>query len=114
VCRRRAASRIPGEAAQVKRTVREYLAELEQQNVTAEPVPQQERISTTDPGATYVTKGGPAALGYYDNYLVDNHNTHSLFTPAMLAEMRLRAFSSLKPRRTILFPSIVPKKRHSC
>jgi len=72
------ASRIPreelAEAAQVKRTVREYLAELEQENATEEPVPQQERVSTTDPDATYATKGGPAALGYYDNYLIDNHS----------------------------------------
>jgi len=36
------------------------------------PVPQQEKISTTDPDSTYATKGGPARLGYYDNYLVDN------------------------------------------
>jgi transposase len=72
------ASRIPreplAEAAQVKRTVREYLAELEQENATEETVPQQERVSTTDPDATYATKGGPATLGYYDNYLIDNHS----------------------------------------
>ena len=31
-------------------------------------------MSTTDPDSTYATKGGtPARLGYYDNYLVDNH-----------------------------------------
>ena len=70
-------SRIPreqlAEAAQVKRTVREYLAELEQENPTEEPVPQQEQVSTTDPDSTYATKGGgPARLGYYNNYLVDN------------------------------------------
>jgi transposase len=71
-------SRIPreqlGEAAQVKHTVRQYLAELEQQNPTEEPVHEQERVSTTDPDATYATKGGPARLGYYDNYLVDNRS----------------------------------------
>jgi hypothetical protein len=59
------ASRIPreqlAEAVQVKRTVREYLAEVEQENATEEAVPQQERVSTTDPDATYATKGGPAA-----------------------------------------------------
>jgi transposase len=70
-------SRIPREqlpeAAQVNRTVREYLTELEQENPTEEPVPQQEQVSTTDPDSTYATKGGgPARLGYYDNYLVDN------------------------------------------
>lgn len=69
-------SRIPreqlAEAAQVNRTVREYLAELEQENPTEEPVPQQDQVSTTDPDSTYATKGGPARLGYYNNYLVDN------------------------------------------
>ena len=70
-------SRIPREqlavAAQVKRTVREYLTELEQENGDGEPVHQQERVSTTDPDATYASKGNAAAkLGYYDNYLVDN------------------------------------------
>lgn len=54
-------SRIPreqlAEAAQVKRTVREYLTELEQENGDGEPVHQQERVSTTDPDATYASKG---------------------------------------------------------
>ena len=72
-------SRIPreqlAEAAQVKRTVRQYLAELEQQNPSEEPPQQQEQVSTTDPDSTYATKGGsPARLGYYDNYLVDNRS----------------------------------------
>src|SRR4029077_6207464 len=72
-------SRIPrqqsAEAAQVNQTVRQYLVELEQQNPTEEPVHQQDQVSTTDPDATYATKGGtPARLGYYDNYLVDNNS----------------------------------------
>src|SRR5207248_10772814 len=72
-------SRIPrqqlAEAAQVNQTVRQYLVELEQQNPTEEPVHQQDQVSTTDPDSTYATKGGtPARLGYYDNYLVDNHS----------------------------------------
>src|ERR1700736_202093 len=72
-------SRIPreqlAEAAQVNQTVRQYLVELEQQNPTDEPVQGQKLVSTTDPDATYATKGGtPARLGYYDNYLVDNHS----------------------------------------
>jgi transposase len=62
------------EAAQVNRTVRQYLSELEQQNPVSEPVHEQERTSTTDPDSTYATKGGPARLGYYDNYLIDNHS----------------------------------------
>jgi hypothetical protein len=70
-------SRIPreqlAEAAQVNRTVLQYLVELEQQSPTEEPVHEQEQVSTTDPDSTYATKGGtPARLGYYDNYLVDN------------------------------------------
>jgi len=72
-------SRIPreqlAEAAQVNRNVRQYLAELEEQNPTEEPVHEQDQVSTTDPDSTYATKGGtPARLGYYDNYLVDNHS----------------------------------------
>jgi transposase len=72
-------SRIPreqlAEAAQVKRSVRQYLTELEEQNGDGDeqPVHQQDKVSTTDPDATYASKGkGLARLGYYDNYLVDN------------------------------------------
>ena len=70
-------SRVPreklAEAALVHQTVRQYLEEVERQNPVEEPVHQQDQVSTTDPDATYATKGGtPARLGYYDNYLVDN------------------------------------------
>src|SRR5271155_374248 len=72
-------SRIPREqlteAAQVNRTVREYLAELEIQNPVEEPTHNQDKVSTTDPDSTYATKGGtPARMGYYNNYLIDNHS----------------------------------------
>src|SRR5712692_2838858 len=85
-------SRIPreqlGEAAQVNQTVRQYLVELEQQNPTEEPVHQQDQVSTTDPDATYATKGGtPARLGYYDNYLVDNHSCVIVGVQATAARM---------------------------
>ena len=85
-------SRIPREqlveAAQVKHTVRQYLVELEQQNPTDEPVHQQKLVSTTDPDATYATKGGtPARLGYYDNYLVDNHSCVIVGVQATAARM---------------------------
>jgi hypothetical protein len=65
-------SRVPGEplkeAAQVSRTVREYLAELEQANPVSDP----EKVSTTDPDAILTTKGGGTAMmAYYDNYLID-------------------------------------------
>ena len=74
------ASRIPREqlpeVAEVKHTVREYLSELEQENGSGDaPAHQQDHVSTTDPDATYASKGCMAAsLGYFDNYLVDNHS----------------------------------------
>ncbi len=72
-------SRIPREqlpeAAHVKGTVREYLADLEQENPVEEPAPQQDQVSTTDPDSTYSTKGHrPAELGYFNNYLIDNQS----------------------------------------
>jgi transposase len=72
-------SRIPreqlAEAAKVHYGVRKYLQEVEQENGVGEPVHQQDKVSTTDPDATYLTKGNRAAeLGYFDNYLVDNES----------------------------------------
>jgi transposase len=76
-------SRVPrerlAEAARLSRTVREYLAELEQQNPVAESAESQEpprstsgSVSSTDPDAAWTAaKGGPALLAYYDNYLID-------------------------------------------
>ena len=52
------------EVAKVNRTVREYLAELEQENPVEPPVPQQDQVSTTDPDSTYATKGRPARPDY--------------------------------------------------
>ncbi|PYJ79024.1 MAG: IS1182 family transposase [Verrucomicrobia bacterium] len=85
-------SRIPREqlveAAQVNHTVRQYLVELEEQNPVEEPVHQQDRVSSTDPDSTYATKGGtPARLGYYDNYLVDNHSCVIVGVQATAARM---------------------------
>ena len=85
-------SRIPreqlAEAAQVNQTVRQYLVELEQQNLVEEPVHQQDQVSTTDPDSTYATKGGtPARLGYYDNYLVDNQSCVIVGVQATAARM---------------------------
>ncbi len=72
-------SRIPREqlpeAARVKQTVRQYLADLEQENPIEEPAHQQDQVSTTDPDSTYSTKGArPAELGYFNNYLIDNQS----------------------------------------
>src|SRR5256884_3769280 len=85
-------SRIPREqlmeAAQVNRTVREYLAELEMQNPVEEPTHSQDKVSSTDPDSTYATKGGtPARMGYYDNYLVDNHSCVIVGVQATAARM---------------------------
>ena len=85
-------SRIPREqlveAAQVNQTVCQYLVELEQQNPTDELAHEQKLVSTTDPDATYATKGGtPARLGYYDNYLVDNHSCVMVGVQATAARM---------------------------
>ena len=72
----------------MNQTVRQYLVELEQQNPIEEPVHQQDQLSTTDPDATYATKGGtPARLGYYDNYLVDNHSCVIVGVQATAARM---------------------------
>src|SRR6201988_1458235 len=76
------------EVAQVNQTVRQYLVELEQQNPTEEPVHEQAQVSTTDPDSTYATKGGPPArLGYYDNYLIDNHSCVIVGVQATAARM---------------------------
>jgi hypothetical protein len=85
-------SRIPreqlGEAAQVHHTVRQSLREVEEQNPVEEPVHEQDQVSTTDPDSTYATKGGtPARLGYYDNYLVDNHSCVIVGVQATAARM---------------------------
>jgi hypothetical protein len=85
-------SRVPREqleeVAQVNRRVRQYLVELEQQNPVEEPVHEQGQVSTTDPDSTYATKGGtPARLGYYDNYLVDNHSCVIVGVQATAARM---------------------------
>src|SRR2546425_2433563 len=85
-------SRIPrdqlAEAAQVNQTVRQYLVELEQQNPPEEPAHQPGQVSTTDPDATYATKGGtPARLGSHDNYLVDNESCVIVGVEATAARM---------------------------
>jgi transposase len=85
-------SRVPreqlAEAAQVHRTVRQYLKEVEEQNPVEEPVHMQDQVSTTDPDSTYATKGGtPARLGYYNNYLVDNSSCVIVGVQATAARM---------------------------
>src|ERR1035438_5314576 len=72
-------SRIPreqlAEAAKVNRNVRQYLAELEEQNPTEEPVHEQEQVSTTDPTRLMRPKVElRLASVTTTNYLVDNHS----------------------------------------
>jgi len=88
-------SRVPreqlAEVAPVSRTVRQYLAELEQQN----PVPESEEpppsgpVSTTDPDAAWTAaKSGPALLAYYDHYLMDTPSRVILAVEATPARFR--------------------------
>ena len=70
-------SRIPrehlSEVAEVNRTVRQYLDDVENENPVQPEPHHQEKVSTTDPDATYFSKGDRApTLGYFDNYLMDN------------------------------------------
>ena len=88
-------SRVPREklveAAQVSRTVREYLTELERQNPVGDPEERpmaQEKVSITDPDAAWAVKGGPATLAYYDNYLIDTHSRVILAVEATPARFR--------------------------
>jgi Transposase DDE domain len=97
-------SRVPRErlveVAKLSRTVQEYLTELERQNPVTDSEESrklQDKVSTTDPDATWAVKNGPAMLGYYDNYLVDTasrvilsvHATPALFSQETLAARRM-------------------------
>jgi hypothetical protein len=71
------ASRVPraklSEVAQVNRNVREYLDDLERENQLEPELPQQDKVSTTDPDPAYFSKGDRAStLGYFLNYLIHN------------------------------------------
>ena len=108
---RRVAPEQLAEVAKVNCTVREYLAELEQENPVESPVPQQEKVSTTDPDSTYATKGGPARLGYYDNYLVDNSSCIIVgvqATPARLSLESVAARGGRLSHRRAGAPDIAP------
>ena len=79
------------EVAQISRTVREYLAKLEEVN----PVSDAEMVSTTDPDAVLATKGGgTAVMAYYDNYLIDTSSRVILgveATPALFHQETVAA-----------------------
>src|SRR5258708_4327566 len=90
------------EAAKVNPPARGDLVELERENPVEPPVAQQEKMSTTDPDSTYATKGGPARLGYYDNYLVDNASCIIVgvqATPARLSQESVAARAMIERYR---------------
>ncbi len=80
------------EVAKVNRTVREYVEQVERENVIAEPAQAADpfaseaedklelrrtyrnsppmKISTTDPEAALSSKRGASEFAYYDNYLI--------------------------------------------
>jgi hypothetical protein len=100
-------SRVPREqlkeVAQLSRTVRGYLTELEQVN----PVSDAEMVSTTDPDAIWTTKGsGTARLAYYDNYLNDTSSRVILeveATPALFHQETVAARRMIERVRSLVF-----------
>ena len=57
-------------------------------NPSEEPVPDRKLVSTTDPDASYATKGGTAPrLGCYDNCLVNNPSCMMVGVQATAARM---------------------------
>jgi hypothetical protein len=88
-------SRVPRQrlvqAAQISRTVQEYLKELERENPVTDleqrPIAQ-EMVSSSDPDAAWAVKSGPATLGYYDNCLVDTTSRVILSVDATPARFR--------------------------
>ena len=83
---------------------RKYLEELEQENGDGEPMHEQDKVSTTDPDSTYLTKGNRAAeLGYFDNYLIDNRSciiAGVMATPARLSQEIVAARQMLKEQKS--------------
>jgi hypothetical protein len=84
------------EVAKVSQTVREYLAEVAQQNPMSEPEEHPPArnsvaarcVSPTDPDACWASKWGPAVPSYYDHYLIDNPSCINLGVEATPARFR--------------------------
>ena len=84
------------EVAKISRTVREYLAEVAQENPVSEPEENPPAhnsvaaryISTTDPDACWAGKWGLAVPSYYDHYLIDNASCIILRVEATRARFR--------------------------
>lgn len=95
------------EVAKVSRTVREYLAELAEENPVRDPAERPPThdsvaaryISTTDPDACWAGKRGAGVPSYYDHYLIDNasciilgvEGTQARFRQETLAARRMLA-----------------------
>jgi transposase len=85
-----------GEVAKVSRTVREYLADLAQENPVSEneekPTPGSvaaRYVSTTDPDACWASKYGSRSVpSYLNHYLIDNANCIILGVEATQARFR--------------------------
>ncbi len=108
------------EVAKVNRTVREYVEQVERENVIVEPEqlepsateaegkPELRRtyrnsppmkISTTDPEAALSSKRGASEFAYYDNYLIDNRSciiAGVMATPARLSQEIIAARQMLE------------------
>lgn len=90
------------EVAQVSRTVREYLAEVAQQNPLADPAdcspaPRSvaaQIVSKTDPDACWIGIWGPSAPSYFDHYLIDNAHSIIVGVEATTARVRQEALAA--------------------
>jgi transposase len=84
------------EVAKVSRTVREYLAEVAQENPVSEPGENPPSpnsvaarcVSPADPDACWAAKWGPVVPSYYDHYLIDNAHGVILGVEATPARFR--------------------------
>jgi transposase len=109
------------EVAKVNRTVREYVEQVERENVVGQPAetsdpssPEVEekpelrrtyrnsppmKISTTDPEAALSSKRGVSEFAYYDNYLIDSRSciiAGVMATPARLSQEIIAARQMLE------------------
>lgn len=72
----------------VREQLKDSYSDTGRPSIDPEPTHSQDKVSTTDPDSTYATKGGtPARMGYYNNYLVDNHSCIIVGVQAMGARL---------------------------
>jgi hypothetical protein len=112
------------DVAKVNRTVREYVEQVERDNVIAESAQTSDlslpeakgdrklsrtyrnspplKISTTDPESALSSKRGASEFAYYDNYLIDNRSciiAGVMATPARLSQEIVAARQMLERAR---------------